>query len=611
MMVAITAYSTFFIVALSAFQLKINYDEAVESINDDLDAVESEYVKPIVSALWSTNEHEVTLLLESITWHTKIDYAGIKEGDNFIIESGEVDSQKYIEKSHQLVYLQDGKTYQLGTLVVIGSIDKVKEEFIKNIFDVIIFWVITISVLGALFFLLFHNSVTSRLAAIAGYVRNIDLSSDKTPVPPLSPPDHAPDEIDSLMHSIHHMVKANQQSQAAQEMLRKQLVHAQKMESIGQLSGGIAHDFNNMLGAMLGYTELLKQICANPSMSQDKIEKYISEILTAGHRAKDLVAQMLLFSRQSADIRPDNAPTILIEPVITEVINLLQSTIPSSITIKAHIPDKSLMARIHPVNLHQIILNLVINARDAIGEYGSIDITLVRDPNRGICNSCHQPFAGEFVDLSVTDTGQGIPAEAFDKVFDPFFTTKDIGKGTGMGLSVVHGIVHSMHGHIRLLSQANEGTTISILLPLSEDDNQADRPNRARTESQGYMLEKTHVLVVDDEQAISNFLSELLQLQGATVTAYTSASDALAAFKESPDKYDVVITDETMPVLSGMDLAKAIFQIRPGMPIILCTGHSDHVNEKIATEAGIASYITKPIEIPRLISTIQELIRHP
>ena len=382
-------------------------------------------------------------------------------------------------------------------------------------------------------------------------------------------------------------------TEAEHSRLQVQLQQSQKMESIGHLTAGIAHDFNNLLGGMLGFAELASEFLerAKDDEHNERIRKYLSQISAAGNRAKELIAQMLVFSRISPDVE-DEAPALLLQPVAKEVVHLLRSSIPSTIEVNYHIEQDNLRARIQPVHLHQILLNLAINARDAIEEYGRIDVTLTRKSVSRICDSCHVPFHGEYVEISVRDTGAGIPESMMKNIFDPFFTTKETGKGSGMGLSVVHGIVHAMGGHIFVESKPGRGTTVRVLLPEAHTeayhDGASSLPMPDATER---ILEGMSIMVVDDENAMINMLKELLGLYGAHVTAYNRPVDALAAFERNPNNFDLVITDETMPDISGLDMAKGMLQLRPQLPVILCTGYSERVNAEIARNSGVVSFM--------------------
>ena len=250
-----------------------------------------------------------------------------------------------------------------------------------------------------------------------------------------------------------------------ENVLRELRSHTAKMESISQLTAGIAHDFNNILGAMLGYTELSKAMLA--AGKANVIDSYLTEIYKSGTRAKELIRQMLTFSRLSPDENGGKAPTTIVSTAIQEALPILRSTLPNSIELNYNVATEGLMARMRPVNLQQILLNLTANSRDAMKDHGRIDITLSQQHYaQQLCLSCQNKILGDYVEIKVQDFGNGIPEDILKKIFDPFFSTKGVGKGTGMGLSVVHGLVHAQNGHIFVTSNLGIGTTVNILLPL-------------------------------------------------------------------------------------------------------------------------------------------------
>jgi len=399
-----------------------------------------------------------------------------------------------------------------------------------------------------------------------------------------------------------------QEDVTEREHLQTQLLQAQKMESLGHFTGGIAHDFNNVLASILGYSEMLLELHTNGSQTlTDKTHKYIEEIYTAGNRAKELVGQMLIFSRLNNNSNQEKAPPILVQPVVKEVVNMLRSTVPKTIDIVSSIEEKDLKLALKPIHLHQLLLNLSLNARDAMGEYGCIEISAKKINTGALCSSCFNEFQGEFVELSIKDSGSGIPKEIIKKIFDPFFTTKPMSKGTGMGLSVVHGIVHDQGGHIVISSEKDKGTLISILLPLSKSGQPTLNEEKALniTELKD-ALSGLRIMVVDDEESIVNMLQEQLSYYGAEVMAYTNSEEALSFFKQESNNIDVVITDEAMPKLSGLDLSRKILSYKPEQIIILCTGYSEYVDEDIANKTGISTFFYKPIDFNKLVLTIKE-----
>ena len=389
-------------------------------------------------------------------------------------------------------------------------------------------------------------------------------------------------------------------------VLHKQLLQSQKMESIGHLTGGIAHDFNNMLAAILGYSGLIDKHLVDNCLVDDKSKEYLDQITTASNRARELISQMLIFSRKSSDDELNDIPVVSVKPILEEVISLLSASIPSTINIKSDVISDDLRTRINPVQLHQIILNLCINSRDAINEYGDINISLQKRVLTDTCMSCHQEFGGDYVEFMVSDSGKGMNDQQLQRIFEPFYTTKGIGQGSGMGLSVVHGIVHAAGGHILISSQENKGTSICVLLPLITDDIINDASEEAK-ENIDNQLHGLRIMIVDDEKQIASMMAEIFQMHGAQTFEYSLSQQALAAFELNPQAFDLVLTDETMPELSGLDMSRSMLAIRPELPIIITTGYSEHVNKKIARDHGIAGFIMKPVNIQTLIKMIIDL----
>ncbi len=388
-----------------------------------------------------------------------------------------------------------------------------------------------------------------------------------------------------------------------QKALQTQLWQAQKMELIGQLTGGIAHDFNNILAAMLGYSELLEM---SPEVTKNAtLSRYIHEILKGGHRARELVGHLISFSRKTSIAKEE----ISVEPIVTEVMKLLQSTMPSSILTKTEIVQPLGPVLISPVNLHQILMNLCINARDSLGESGVITVTvsMVSLDDKRFCMSCHTPFDGHYIKISVADNGSGISNDNLLKIFEPFYTTKDMGLGSGLGLAVVHGIVHSAQGHIEVLTQPGCGSEFCIYLPSKTMPHVAlagpDVSNPAMTRLTGT------VMVVDDELTLVGFMTELLEGAGCRVIGLTSSFAALRRFSADPGSIDLVITDQNMPELTGVKLAHAIQEIRPGIPVIITTGYVSAADEESVRQAGIREILIKPVPSMALVRCVAAYLK--
>lgn len=403
-------------------------------------------------------------------------------------------------------------------------------------------------------------------------------------------------------------IEDRESAEAEQKGLQKQLQQSQKMQAIGQLTGGIAHDFNNMLASIMGYTNLAQE---RFSKDNEKLASYLGEVYRASERARDLVAQMLAFSRGGSS-KPQ---ALLLQPLVKESIKMLQSTIPSSVVLKTEYKENLSKVMLDPVQLHQIVMNLCINARDAMNGYGELNVTLLQVDYRkkDRCSSCHELIEGSYIELAVADTGHGIRPELLDRMFDPFFTTKEIGKGTGMGLSMVHGIVHEHKGHIIVSSVQGEGTTFKILFPALDANLQQEKSDTVGLVQlkDAPEVKMRRVLVVDDEASVAGVMKELLEMQDYEVLVETNSERALAMVKNNPEQYDVILTDQAMPNLTGLELSKAILRICPDMPIIMCSSPDERVDENKILQSGIIKYIVKPVVPSLLLAAMKEILEPP
>ncbi len=390
-----------------------------------------------------------------------------------------------------------------------------------------------------------------------------------------------------------------EQKQQAEEERQQEdrLRQARKMEAIGTLAGGIAHDFNNILGAIRGYADMAK-IHAPPD---PQLIGNLDQVIVASDRAKNLVKQILAFSRQS---NVDPVP-LRLGPLVKEGLKMLRSSIPSTISIveKVDLDRDTVLA--DPTQLHQVLLNLCTNAYQAMEERGGT-LTVVLD-NRFVADDDPDMLfsvrSGEYVRLSVSDSGAGISPEIVDKIFDPYFSTKEIGKGTGMGLAIVHGIVEECGGAIRVETAPDQGTTFRVYFP-------AVAAQHAEVLQEPVNIPKgcERILFVDDEAVLVDLGESMLQWLGYQVTVEQSSLRALNLFARDPYLFDLVITDQTMPDLTGRDLAQKILEIRPEMPIILCTGYSDQIDEVSAKNLGIREYLLKPLNVGKLARVIRTVL---
>ena len=390
----------------------------------------------------------------------------------------------------------------------------------------------------------------------------------------------------TLWYGIISDITERKEAEEERKVLQVHLQQAQKMEAIGTLAGGIAHDFNNILGAILGYAELAQE--DSPAGSSVRVD--VDQVVRASHRAKDLVKQILAFSRQTETEHIPLQPAVIVK----EAVKMLRSSLPTTIDLQQDIDEQAGLILADPTQIHQVLVNLCTNAFHAMEETGGILIFSLKrtfltqeDLN---CEPGVQP--GAFVQLSIADTGAGIAPEIQGKMFDPYYTTKEVGKGTGMGLAIIHGIVKSYKGFVTCHSGPGKGTVFHVYLPVISE------PTVLEVESpplQPLHLGNERILFIDDEDILAEMGKIMLERLGYLVTVRKNSLEALNTFQNQPEQFDLVITDQTMPGMTGSDLARRMLQIRPEMPIILCTGYSSLISKDKAKSLGIKGFVLKPL----------------
>ncbi len=381
----------------------------------------------------------------------------------------------------------------------------------------------------------------------------------------------------------------------------KQLQQVMKLQAIGTLAGGIAHDFNNILFPIVGYTELTMDDIPEGNPSRKNLE----EVLKAANRAKKLVQQILTFSRQNdQEFKP-----LKVQSLIKEALNLLRATIPSSIEIHTSIDNDCGLVKGDPTQIHQVIMNLGTNAYHALQETGGKFEVILKETYLSYEQSQQMVGmkVGRHLELTVKDNGHGMSPQVLERIFEPYYTTKEQGKGTGLGLSVIHGIIKNHGGDISVCSQTGVGSTFRVYLPVIDDiDMEIETPETV-SESNG----NEHILLIDDEESIIDIEQRILERLGYSVTPITDSEAALEEFKERPDAFDLVITDMTMPKITGDRLAQRLMDINPQIPVILCTGFNEDITEEKALSMGIDKFVMKPIVKDELAYTIRTVLDNP
>ncbi len=387
----------------------------------------------------------------------------------------------------------------------------------------------------------------------------------------------------------------------SEETLRqreKQLRQAQKMEAIGTLAGGIAHDFNNILYAIIGYAEMAR----DDRRIHEDLKKCIDEVLVAADRAKSLVRRILTFSRKGEQERQ----ALQVSLVVKEALKLLRSSLPTTIDIKQDIASEANVLA-DPTRIHQVVMNLGANAYHAMRETGGkLGVALKEVDHVASMDAPGLELApGRYIRLEISDTGTGMDEETRAKIFDPYFTTKAPGEGTGLGLAVVHGIVEGVGGRIHIYSEVGKGTTVHVYLPVCEGEIEASSPGEASPPLTGG---NETIMLVDDEAKIVDVAKRNLARSGYEVCWFTNGVQAWQEFQQSPGKYDLVVTDMTMPYMTGAELAMKVLELRPDLPVIICTGHSALINREKALAMGIKAYCEKPLNMKRLLNIVRNVL---
>ncbi|MGB3226298.1 MAG: response regulator, partial [Desulforhopalus sp.] len=385
--------------------------------------------------------------------------------------------------------------------------------------------------------------------------------------------------------------------------LEKQVIRAQKSEAIGTLASGIAHDFNNILGGIIGYTELA--IYKDPTVIDAKTKKYLDRVLEASNRAKNLVLQILRFSRSTDTMMEP----INLTPLVKEALLLLQSTLPKTISIKQIItanPDKILG---DSTQIHQVIMNLATNAYHAMRETGGV---LTLNISNTTLQSAKQFMSmtippGQYIKITVTDTGCGMLPSVVERIFEPYFTTKSVNEGTGLGMAVVSGIVKSHKGLIDIKSIQGKGTIFEVYFPIIQGEETAENFHELNLP----VGNGEKILIVDDEEYFLEVVYENLKMLGYHVQPFRNSLEALKEIIDNPYEYDLLITDQTMPEMTGVQLIQEVRKMDNTLPIILCTGFSEVVTEQSARYYGISHFLMKPVNVHDLATAVAKILYQP
>ena len=379
--------------------------------------------------------------------------------------------------------------------------------------------------------------------------------------------------------------------------MQRHLLQSQKMEAIGTLAGGIAHDFNNILASILGYTEMILEDLPETGIHREDLRV----VLASAYRAKELVAQILSFSRQSEEIMVP----VKVQSILKETLKLIRASFPSNIEVRQRIDAKCRPVLANPANIHQVLMNLITNARHAIGETnGVLEISLSETEIGPLESVKTHLIPGDYICCTVSDTGLGMDQFVMDRIFEPYFTTKSKDKGTGLGLAVCHGIIARLSGLIAVTSEPGKGSEFKVLIPVDKSAQHVVSEQIVQFFPRG----SEHLLIVDDEPGILDLMKKTCEKLGYAVTTCQNGLEAWQLFQASPDRFDLVITDTTMPIMTGDQLAKNILDLKPQFPIILVSGFSGKIDKAQAEEMGIKAFLDKPLDRQKLAVLLRQLL---
>jgi two-component system, cell cycle sensor histidine kinase and response regulator CckA len=402
---------------------------------------------------------------------------------------------------------------------------------------------------------------------------------------------------EKLLHGTIFNITQQKKSEEEKYKLEEQVRHSQKLEAIGTLAGGVAHDFNNILSILMGYTELTLRAIPSEHIAHN----HMTHIQKAINRARDIIQQLLTFSRKVDILKKP----VDIGPIISETFTFLRSTIPANIDLRLNLDINKVMILADPTQIHQVIMNLCVNAAQALqNREGIITVAVTTkylSPNK--IEECSSLPEGKYIRIDINDNGPGIPPEIAGRIFDPYFTTRGKEKGSGMGLAVVHGIIKNHDGCITMNSKPDQGTTFSVYLPVVNSKAEIIE-NYVDTDTTG----SESIMFVDDEVDITEIGKLMLEDRGFEVKTEVNPLDALNTFRNNPDEFDCIITDMTMPNMTGDTLFREIRKIRSDIPVILCTGHSEYINDEKALEMGISAFMHKPLRCEDLVNMIRSVI---
>jgi signal transduction histidine kinase/ActR/RegA family two-component response regulator len=593
---AIAAVSAVLVLISSAIELSQERGDIISQEKSDAQAAVSANRDALALALWAFDQRALDIAARSLIQGTSIFRIEITEkGQPEIALERQKLSADY---SWQIPLMRPNTKEPIGNLRVFENYDDVLTQVRRHAGALIVAELIKILALSLLLFFVIHRWITRPLARLAGEVQNVAVAN----------PDHnivlnrgthgGYDEIDALVDAINFHRKERGRMEAQQRLSLAREAQSRRLDALGRVAGGVAHDFNNILGAILGFARLLAQDLARDTLQYE----FVQRILAASERGRELVEQVLVSTRGDVADRQ----IVDLRQIVRQSENLLSGSFAKSTEVFFHYDDGPMPVLGRKARLSQLVANLCLNADAALGRKpGTVTVEVRRvhrlevvylldktpDPDERFFGEI-DPSA-EYVRLRVSDSGEGIAPDALDQIFEPFFTTKGRQKGTGLGLAVVHAVVESHGGVCHVLSRPGGGARFSVYLPLADAAAITSETPAPLAEN---LTGRERILIVDDEPDLVDALTMGLERLGYETVGVTDSADALEAFRESPDAWDVVITDQVMPGMRGVELLQQMKAMRPDVKIILCTGYSDNLDEASARTSGADAFHLKPVD---------------
>ena len=589
-------------ISLTCLRMYLTYTHEVKSLTHYLENIENSQLQVLANNVWKFNEETIAIQLDSIVQQNDIVYVELNTlNDQYHAGVKPADDSKLLSKKFKLHFNFRGEEIPIADFVIYATTDNIKNHLIQQLPGIIAVEFIKVVIVCAFALFLFYFYFNRHLLQITEFTKNIDFHNLGEPLLLSDKKQHPdnPDELDRIVSALNEMSQRLQDDIALKEKLEEELRQSQKMEAIGTLAGGIAHDFNNILAAIYGYTELATLHLDN----KEKLQQDLERVRQAAERAKSLIQQILTFSRKSGQNKYPMKMSLIVE----EAVKLVRSSLPSTIEIKKQITAEEQTVLADSTQIHQIILNLCTNAHHAMLETGgTISVTLHQREVSANDHVLGEALpVGTYLELEVSDDGTGMDEATKEKIFEPYFTTKTTGAGTGLGLAMVHGIVREHDGIIQVYSELGRGTIFRLYFPVIDSPPAAEVP-----EVEPVLVESggQHILFVDDEETILSVAREAFPVFGYKITTFSHPEEALSAFQENPELFDLLITDMTMPQMTGVELAKKIMACDAQLPIILCSGYSTLIDRDSAREIGIREYVSKPVTAAKLVKIIRKVL---